>query len=143
RCQLPSWIQVAPQQAQDPWDLEFRTIVTDVLTQTGHRTTRCSFPGRGEAYSDWSFPHKSVRTFRAKRKGRRRQAADGVPYPWRNLLTTSTCSLARTYIARLRRTMISLRSIRMSRSDVRSTVTSTETAPLVKSTSYSSTVAPH
>ena len=67
RYQLPSWIQVAPQQEQEACDLEFKTIVTDVLSQTGHRTTRCSFPGRGEAYSARTFQHKSLRTIRSSR----------------------------------------------------------------------------
>src|SRR5436309_2766364 len=44
RCQLPSWIHVAPQHAQDPWDLELRTMVTDVLSQTGHRTNALLLP---------------------------------------------------------------------------------------------------
>jgi hypothetical protein len=44
RCQLPSWIQVAPQQAQDPWDLELSTMVTDELSQTGHRTNALLLP---------------------------------------------------------------------------------------------------
>ena len=50
RCQLPSWIQDAPQHAHEACGFEFRTTVTVADSQTGQRTKTTPFPGRAGLY---------------------------------------------------------------------------------------------
>src|SRR5207253_8100647 len=62
RCQLPSWIHVAPQEPHEACGLEFSTTVTVAPSQTGQRTNRTLLPRADEAYLVRSIPHKLGRS---------------------------------------------------------------------------------